>query len=79
MIVLDVSVICKIQDQAPAAYGMSGSYSGTHLKLTPHSSTNQKKAFSPPEEARPIRGQGSGQLTDSANEKARWPPAWEEG
>ena len=33
MIVLDVSVICKIQHQAPA-YGMSGSYSDT-LKLTP--------------------------------------------
>ena len=71
MIVLDVSVICKIQDQAPA-YGMSGSYSGTHhLKLTPHSSTNQEKAFSPPEQARPIRGQRSGQVTESANGKAR--------
>ena len=40
MILLDMSVICKIQHQAPA-YGMSGSYSGTQADP---SSTNQREA-----------------------------------
>ena len=63
MIVLDVSVICKIQHQA-SAYGMSGSYSGSQADP---SSANQNRAFSPHDQVQPIRGQGSGQLTVWAN------------
>ena len=75
MILLDMSVICKIQHQAPA-YGMSGSYSGTQADP---SSTNQKEAWAGSANQRPgIRsadraGQWESTLTDSTGRRVgRW-------